>query len=151
MRTPSVHQQRRAGLDDSFMTPMIDIVFQLLIFFVCASIGQIAESHLPAPLSAGSIAAAQAVETPPPLGEVSLKLRRVANKPGEFITVAEMNNRQFTDWPLLRATLKELASVAPEIPVLLDIEPAVPVADFIDVYDTCRAAGYLDIRFATGG
>ena len=37
------------------MTPMIDVVFLLLIFFVCASIGQIPESLLPTPLNSGSI------------------------------------------------------------------------------------------------
>ena len=39
MRVPSHHQdvERR---DDLAMTPMIDVVFLLLIFFVCASLGQ---------------------------------------------------------------------------------------------------------------
>ena len=40
------------------MTPLIDVVFLLLIFFVCASTGQIRESLLPTELSGGSIESA---------------------------------------------------------------------------------------------
>ena len=40
------------------MTPMIDVVFQLLIFFVVASTGQVAEALLPTELAASGTAAA---------------------------------------------------------------------------------------------
>ena len=48
-------QHRRDGdLNGGAMTPMIDVVFLLLVFFVCASIGQAPEVLLPAELSVGS-------------------------------------------------------------------------------------------------
>ena len=119
------------------MTPMIDVVFLLLIFFVCASIGQIPESTLPTPLAAGSIEAADPIEAPKPLGEVWIRLaRRGAGK--DAVTTAEVNNQRYEDWDRLRGTLRELASVAPEIPVILDIGKSVPVGD--------RAAA-LGLRF----
>lgn len=130
------------------MTPMIDVVFLLLIFFVCASIGQIRESTLSTPLAAGSIEAADATEAPKPLGEVWVRLaRRGAGEAA--VTTAEVNNQLYEDWERLRGTLRELASVAPEIPVILDIGPSVPVGDFVDIYDTCRSAGFDNIQFAT--
>ena len=129
------------------MTPMIDVVFLLLIFFVCASIGQIPESLLPTPLSSGSIDSTEQADVPKPLGEVWVKLRRV-QVPDNSFTRAEVNEELYEDWSELRATLRELASVAPEIPVILDIGHAVPVGDLVDIYDTCRAAGFDSVKFA---
>lgn len=146
MRVPTSRDQETER-DDSFMTPMIDVVFLLLIFFVCASIGQIPESLLPTPLSSGALEATQEVDVPKPLGEVWVKLRRV-HGPQETITQAELNDQIYADWTDLRGTLRELASVAPEIPVILDIGPAVPVGDLVDIYDTCRSAGFDSVKFA---
>lgn len=147
MRIPVSHQQSQER-DDSFMTPMIDIVFLLLIFFVCASVGQIRESALPTPLAAGSIETTEPVETPPMLEDVWIHLSRTAA--GENASsIAEVNNQIYEDWTRLRGVLTELASVAPEIPVILDIDADVPVEDFVDIYDTCRSAGFEDIQFAT--
>lgn len=147
MRIPVSHQHSREA-DDSFMTPMIDVVFLLLIFFVCASIGQIRESTLPTPLAAGSIEAADSIEAPKPLGEVWVRLVRRGAGEGA-VTTAEVNSQVYEDWNRLRGTLRELASIAPEIPVILDIGQSVPVGDFVDIYDTCRSAGFDNIQFAT--
>ena len=56
------------------MTPLIDVVFLLLIFFVCASTGQIRESLLPTELSGGSIESAAAVPQERPLGEAWVRV-----------------------------------------------------------------------------
>ena len=63
MRVPS-QRQRQTGLDNESMTPMIDVVFLLLVFFVCASIGQEPESLLPADIGAGT--SAPEIELPEP-------------------------------------------------------------------------------------
>ena len=52
MRIPSRHN-RRTYIDGESMTPMIDVVFLLLVFFVVASIGQKPEAQLPAELGRG--------------------------------------------------------------------------------------------------
>lgn len=147
MRVASSRSRDTERGDDSFMTPMIDVVFLLLIFFVCASIGQIPESLLPTPLSSGALEAADQVDVPKPLGEVWVKLRRI-HGPEETVTRAELNDQVYDDWAQLRGTLRELAAVAPEIPVILDIGQAVPVGDLVDIYDTCRAAGFDSVKFA---
>jgi biopolymer transport protein ExbD len=33
--------------------------------------------------------------------------------------------------------------------VILDIDNGVPVGDFIDIFDTCRSAGFDNVQFAT--
>ncbi len=126
------------------MTPMIDVVFLLLIFFVCTSVGQIRESLLPAELAGGSIASAEPVEQLDPLGDIWIGLKREGDA-----TLFELNSIEHRDWVALKSVLMELAEVAPEMPVILDTAADVPFGDVIAVYDTCRAAGFDQIDFAT--
>ncbi|HCK54980.1 MAG TPA: hypothetical protein DIC23_17315, partial [Planctomycetaceae bacterium] len=58
MRVPSTHFHRQRD-DSQAMTPLIDVVFLLLIFFVCASTDQVRESLLPTELSGGAIEASE--------------------------------------------------------------------------------------------
>jgi biopolymer transport protein ExbD len=151
MKIPASHDHREMDADQA-MTPMIDVVFLLLIFFVCASAGQIAESLLPTELSAGSLEAADPVEPETPLGDVWLYVRRdqgrtvvQVNEGGvEHVDVSRSDVRS-----VLRSQLLALASATTEIPVILDIKGDVPVGDFINVYDICRAAKFDTINFAT--
>jgi biopolymer transport protein ExbD len=149
MRIPSSQKSRQVGIDQA-MTPMIDCVFLLLIFFVCASVGRIAESLMSVDLSSGSVEAT--AETPPPIEkkptwvtEVWLKLAwdEDANR-----TVVEMNGREFREFAPLKSDLQTLAELSPDSPVILDIEAQVPAGDLIRVDDTCRAAGFRSINYA---
>lgn len=143
MRLP-VHQDRNSARDSMAMTSMIDVVFLLLIFFVCAASGQIHESQLATDLAPGSVESTEVVDVPKPLGEVWLRLKRRAGG-----TVVEVKERDYDDFASLQETLVSLAELAPEIPVILDIEPNVPLGDMIRVYDACRAAQFESIHFAT--
>ena len=49
MRIPS-HHFESSGRRDATMTPMIDVVFLLLIFFICTASFQIIEHNLPSPI-----------------------------------------------------------------------------------------------------
>jgi biopolymer transport protein ExbD len=130
------------------MTPMIDVVFLLLIFFVCASVGQIHEAHLPTPIAAaGNVDATNSPDVEKPVDRVWLKLY-LADQPTDS-TRAELNGTEYEDWTKLRETLRALAGLQSDIPVILDIQPKVPVGDMIDIFDTCTAAGFEDIQFAT--
>ncbi len=128
------------------MTPMIDVVFLLLIFFVCASAGQIREAILPTDLAAGALGPQVDPELEDdPREQYWLYLRRT----DDGRTVFEINNALFDDFAALETALTGLADLAPDDPIILDIAPAVPVGDMIRVYDTCRQAGFQSINFAT--
>ena len=127
------------------MTPMIDVVFLLLIFFVCAASGQTIEDLLPTEMPpAGSI---QAPVAPPeeviPKTKLWIYLSRTDDR-----TVIDLNDREYDNFDQLGAVLKEVAKLDAESPVILDIDDQVPVGDMIHVYDLCRAAGYQSISFA---
>ena len=125
------------------MTPLIDVVFQLLIFFICASTGHIKELLLVTDFRNGSVSPATSTEVEKPLGEVWLRLNRADDE-----TVYRIEEREIRDVTELGPILKTLGSVAPEIPVNLDIAADVPLGDVIRAYDACRAARFRTINFA---
>ncbi|MFM9960471.1 MAG: ExbD/TolR family protein [Planctomycetaceae bacterium] len=141
MRIPTPRHE----LENTSMTPMIDVIFQLLIFFVCASAGQTVESHLPTELAAGSVESVAPIEVERPFGEVWLRLKPRA----DGVTLVELNDREYADDPSLRKTLLALAETTPEIPVILDIEGAVPLGEVVRVYDACQSAQFRQVSFAT--
>ncbi len=145
MRIPTPRHEN----ENTSMTPMIDVIFQLLIFFVCASAGQTVESLLPTELAAGSVEAAAPVIVERPFGEVWLRLHRRTVEGADDVTVVELNDREYSDEPSLRTTLLALAETTPEIPVILDIDGPVPLGDVVRVYDACQSAQFRQVSFAT--
>ncbi|MEW4530651.1 biopolymer transporter ExbD [Maioricimonas sp. JC845] len=147
MRLPSSHLDARRNDDQGTMTPMIDIVFLLLVFFVVAAAGQVQESFLPTELSAsGAIESpAEPLEKDPWIVEVWLKLMpdTVTGK-----TVVDMNGTIYEEIDRLREQLRALAEISPDNPVILDIAPDIPLEDVIDVYDSCRESGFESVNFA---
>ena len=99
---------------------------------------------MPTELATGSIESTETVPQEQPLGEVWIKLKREDNQ-----TIVELNEREYARFDQLKQTLTELAELAPEIPVILDIEENVPLGEMIRTYDTCLAAGFNSINFAT--
>lgn len=146
MRIPSHYLQSDRDRDHGVMTPMIDVVLQLLIFFVIASTGHVAESLLPTQLPANGAIAAPVPRTERAswADEVFVKLSRNDAER----TVADLNGMPYEDLQKLTGVLRELADVSQDNPIILDIEDAVPLGDAIQVYDACRSAGFESISFA---
>ena len=144
MKIPSFTRYEERS-EEMSMTPMIDVVFLLLIFFVCASIGQQKELLLSTPISGGAVKA----ETPPENLEqpkpdrVYLKLLRIDGK-----TVTDLDGRLIEEQAEVRDLLVNLATVAPNIPVVIDTAPEVPLGDMIALYDICRSVDFETINFA---
>ena len=143
MRIPTSRQRASQADMQTAMTPLIDVVFQLLIFFICASTGHMKELLLPTDFRAGDVAAVAEQTRELPLGEVWIRLKRVDDE-----TKAFLEGREFDDLSALGATLRSLAAAADEIPVNLDIGGDVPLGEVIYVYDICRAAHFRSINFA---
>lgn len=145
MRVPA--RKREALRSEDSMTPLIDVVFLLLIFFVCASVGQVAESLLPTQLDTGAVASVVAAETEPSATKIWVYLEQV--EVGSLsLRVESSECSGFAD---LEATLRELAELTAESPVILDIGPNVPLEALVDTWDICNRAGFQSINFATGG
>lgn len=144
MKIPNQH---RPDHDFGAMTPMIDIVFLLLIFFVVSASGQIREALLPADLAASGAVNSEVLPPAPDTLTVEVWLK-LSFHPDSNQTTVDMNGTQYNDLAVLKDQLRTLAEFGPENPVILDIAGNVPLRDVVDVYDTCQAAGFESVSFA---
>lgn len=145
MKIPSALTDRNTSFD-STMTPMIDVVFQLIIFFVWTAGFQMVEHVLPSHLTetAGSAAAATREPPPPPdFDPVVVRIVWLGNRSGWMVGGQAL--RQF---PQVRERLTALAAIKRDLPVIIDPEANVPLGDVIDIYDAARLAGFEKIQFA---
>ena len=127
---------------------MIDVVFLLLVFFVCASVGQKPDSLLPAELSSGETEAQ--VELPPedPLDVQSPEVRIRLTRDADAGLKIEVNERPVATPTELRDRLDNLAKFDPGSRIILDVADDVSVQQFIAVYDRCQALAFESISFA---
>ncbi|TWT90930.1 Biopolymer transport protein ExbD/TolR [Pseudobythopirellula maris] len=129
------------------MTPMIDVVFLLLIFFVCTSSFKIPEQALLADLLVQNSQGAATIELDdlPELDEVVLH-----GEPGdEGVAVWTFNDdRRCETRQELLQLLAALAEVDGSLPVIVDAEGAVPFGEAISAYDAARLAGFDTVQFA---
>ena len=141
MRIPTSHQ--KSG-NESAMTPMIDVVFLLLIFFVCTASFQISENILPSKLlTSGSSPTEIQIETDPPLENIIVRLTLQNGQPSWRV-----NDRACATLQEVRGVLSTLASIDAGLPVILDIAPPVPLGIAIDTYDTARLTGLENVQFS---
>ncbi len=129
------------------MTPMIDVVFNLLIFFVVTAVGSAPEKLMPADLPASGAIVSQVdpLEREAWVTDVWLKLSLADQTDALQV---DMNGTVYLDLELLKSNLRALAEVGPENPVVLDIAPSVQMEQLVDVWDTCIAAGFQSVSFA---
>ena len=144
MKRPQYHALDE-GRADTKMTAMIDCVFQLLIFFIIAASKMVVEDSLPTRLPVSGAVEANAL--PPEIEELGRVVVHVRSEDGR--TRFDVNGAPYETIEQLRGLLAQLVQEAPEIPVILDIEPSVPMGSVVDVYDLCRLVGFETINFAT--
>ncbi len=144
MRRPPYHRDQRGRLEVK-MTPMIDVIFLLLIFFVCTASFR-SEEILPTRLSIRG--AIQSDVQPDPLeedfDEIVVMVLWLENRPRWQIN--DVDYDELDDVGAVLAAIKN--QVRADLPVILDVEPAVPMEHVIDVYDLCRTIGLENVQFA---
>lgn len=127
------------------MTPMIDVVFQLIIFFLCTTSFQPLELRLPSPLNLpGSLGEAAAL--PPELEHLTTIVIRMLRENGT--TIFMLNQQRYGSLDDVSRKLRELGSIRRDLPVILDPAGEVAMEDVIRLYDVCRAEGFRRIQFA---
>jgi biopolymer transport protein ExbD len=141
MRLPTHHDRRHS---DIAMTPMIDVVFQLMIFFICTASFQLAEELLPT-----SLAVASGSSTPAPV-EMEPDLERLVVQAAwaDGATQWSVNQRPCASLAEVRQVLRAAAEIDPALPVILDVAGEVPLGHMIEVYDLGRLEGFEKIQFA---
>ncbi len=126
------------------MTSMIDVIFLLLIFFVCTASFQLPEEHLPLNLSRPGTLADVLAQKPEETDFNVAKIRIFAAE-GGYWQLEGNTCRSLKD---VEKVLRRLASIKNDLPVIIDPEGQVPVPQVIDTYDLCRTVGLSRIQFA---
>jgi biopolymer transport protein ExbD len=130
------------------MTPMIDVIFQLIIFFMCVMRFRLPEAQQMINLP---------VEGRPQVGvtsnlpDVPLILRRnPRGTPGTegYFPIVRLRDSAITSWEGLQESLKVLKVTNPEVHIVLDIAPDVVHDSVVKAIDQCAGAEVRNVSFA---
>jgi biopolymer transport protein ExbD len=146
MRRPSVFHRDQDELEIK-MTPMIDVVFLLLVFFVWTASFHAVEYLLPSSLSQqlGNAAVIDS-QDPPPEAEFEDVIVRILWQDDHVLW--QVNGQDVLSLDEVKQRLQLVAGIKTDAPVILHPDEEVPVGDVIDVYDISRVAGFDKIQFA---
>lgn len=126
------------------MTSMIDVVFLLLIFFVCTASFQAIEMVMPSNLLVtGGASIDAAIEPPEQLERILIEIAPAADR-----ATWRVNEQPCTTWGELQELLAAIGSVDASLPVVIDCADEVALAEAIAVYDLCRTLGLAKVQFA---
>lgn len=130
------------------MTPMIDVIFLLLVFFLATSSFRVVEKLLPSTLSQTTPAKGDQEMLPTEemnelLDQVIVKLRQPAD-----MVVAEINGTRLESFEDLRLRLISIAQLQSGLPVIIDPEPTVTADRVVKAYDWARSAGLTRVYLA---
>ena len=143
MRLPRISSSDSLELK---MTPMIDVVFLLLVFFVWTSSFELPEFDLPSaiaePPAGGSELSTQAAPAEA-FDEIVIRLLM-----REARTVIELNGQPLVDSVELRRRLEEILALGVQPPVIIDPSPQITMNEAVEAYDAARLAGADRVLFA---
>ena len=131
------------------MTPMIDVIFLLLVFFVATSSFQVIEQLLPSGVSEVQ-SPSGGKELPPPeptddaIEQVIVKL---IQRPDTVDAI--LNGTQLGAMSELRDKLMVIGQVRASVPVVIHPELDVKAEDVVRAYDWARQAGLTRVYLAT--
>jgi biopolymer transport protein ExbD len=148
MRIPSLYRDRK-GVELQ-LTPMIDCVFLLMVYFIWSSSFAIVEKTLPSELSAetSNSGAGNPAGLPPEADFERVVVRVVWSGSAPLWQVNGAPVDSLTD---LRQTLTTIARIKRDVPVVIDPVGEVPLGDVIDVFDLVRLIGIEKVQFAAAG
>ncbi|MDP6115413.1 MAG: biopolymer transporter ExbD [Planctomycetota bacterium] len=127
------------------LTPMIDVTFQLLIFFMVVS--EISDRHkIESTMQQVSGGSEDVVQ---PFPEIRIRLDRVDTPANDGSDVRIMFEQyRCKDIADLRSKLLVLKEDLAGVPVIIDGGPEVPFEKILQTLDACKFAEYRKVQFA---
>ncbi len=150
MRTAYSDPSKSASVD-SMMTPMIDVVFLLLVFFLSTSSFQKLEKALPSATAAapdtqkqGNATEQELAKSLSDLSDVVIRIR-IPKEASTQVVEYTVNGDTAASLAELTSRMSQLVRVQPDVPIVIDPEDNVPAGEAIRVYDIARANGSLAV------
>lgn len=145
MRLP-VHAQ--TGSLEVAMTPMIDVVFLLLIFFVWTSSFETPEYDLPSSLAEVPAGGSEAnSDQPPPVEAFDEIIVKLLIRDG--LPAIELGGQRIESIAALQTRLAAVIAIGVQPPVIIDPEAEVTMHRAVEAYDAARSAGADRVLYAT--
>ena len=134
------HRTKPAELQ---MTPIIDVIFLLLIFFMCTAHFYPPEEILPMDTTLPGSLSAEVV-LPDPVNLDTVLIRIFFDQETHW----QVEGNQCSTLREVQNILQLLRKTKSDIPVIIESADGVPVEKVIDVYDLCRSVGLSRIQFS---
>lgn len=131
---------------DSMLTPMIDVVFLLLIFFLTSSSFQRLEKQLPSASAMPPQQSKQGVSQEPVLPEANDFndiIIKIGNRNGTL--EYKLQDAIVADIAQLESRLIAILKIRNDVPIIIDPENSVASGEAIRVYDMIRNNGSLSV------
>lgn len=144
MKVP--HEQHDRSLELK-MTPMIDVVFLLLVFFVWTSSFEIPEFDLPSAIAEPPAGGTEVSSEQKPPTEVFDEIVIRLTRP-EANLLIELNGQIVDEIGDLKKRLAEIIALGVQPPVIVDPADEITMDLAVQVYDAARAAGADRVLFA---
>ncbi len=144
MKVP--HTQQDGSLELK-MTPMIDVVFLLLVFFVWTSSFEIPEFDLPSAIAEPPAGGTEVSSEQKPPTEVFDEIVIRLTQP-EASLLIELNGQTVDEIDDLKQRLAEIIALGVQPPVIVDPSDEITMNVAVQVYDAARAAGADRVLFA---
>lgn len=143
----SIYHSNKSQRPDIMMTPMIDVVFLLLVFFLATASFDRVEQILPsgvseAPQAVSGTAATQTEQLP--VKEVDEIVVRLENNGSGQLRIV-LNDSPQTDTRQLVAQLSQIIKIRNDVPVIINPANDLPTNEVIAVYDAVRAVGFTSL------
>lgn len=136
---------------DVMMTPMIDVVFLLLVFFLATASFDRLEQILPSgtvdspekPSAGGSASPSEPQQTE--VDEIVIRLELAANSSYDIF----LNDQKLTTLDDLMNRLAALIKMRQDVPVIIDPDHQLPIERVIGIYDQVRSVGFTSLFLTT--
>ena len=147
----NVDEAAREARRQPNMTPMIDVVFQIIIVFLCS----MKFRTLDMKLEAHAAKQGQAIHFEPPeiLPRVQVLLRRAVGETGTRVLLEDTrlgtaaDDRDAPAWKTLEARLRAFREKDARLIGEIDAGPEVPHGDVVHCLDAFHGAEVADVRF----
>ena len=146
MRIPSSHRDRK-GLALQ-LTPMIDCVFLLMIYFLWSSSFAVVELTMPSTLAAQGAGSAAGRAPLRPSAEADFEKVTIRVLRQDGMPAWQINDAPMASLVELQTALNTIAGIKRDAPLVIDPVGDVPLGDVIDVFDIARLVGFQKVQFA---
>ena len=143
MKVPTLHSSDSLELK---MTPMIDVVFLLLIFFIWTSSFELPEFDLPSSMAEPPAGGTEVSTQRPPAEAFDEIVVRLSMQDAQV--AIELNGELMNSSDELSSRLAAILELGVQPPIIVDPSDEITMNVAVEVYDAARSAGADRVLFA---